>query len=35
MDRRGERERGGELVLFLMGVPIAMQILLWVLLGKT
>ena len=34
MDRRGERERGAELVLYLMGVPIGVLILLWVLLGN-
>ena len=35
MDRLGERERVGELVLYLMGVPIGVQILLWVMLGTT
>ena len=34
MDRLGERGRVGELVLYLMGVPIGVQILLWVMLGN-
>ena len=35
MDRLGEHERVGELLLYLMGVPIGVQILLWVMLGTT
>jgi hypothetical protein len=34
MDRRTERGRVGYLVLYLMGVPIGVLILLWVLLGN-
>jgi hypothetical protein len=34
MDRRNERGRVGYLVLYLMGVPIGVLILLWVLLGN-
>jgi hypothetical protein len=34
MDRRGESGRVGYLVLYLMGVPIGVLILLWVLLGN-
>jgi len=34
MDRRNERGRIGYLVLYLMGVPIGVLILLWVLLGN-
>ena len=34
MDRRGERGRVGYLVLYLMGVPIGVLLLLWVLLGN-
>ena len=35
MDRRGAGEQAAELVLYLMAVPIGLQILLWVLLGTT
>jgi hypothetical protein len=34
MDRRNENGRVGYLVLYLMGVPIGVLILLWVLLGN-
>ena len=34
MDRRSESGRVGYLVLYLMGVPIGVLILLWVLLGN-
>jgi hypothetical protein len=34
MDRRDEKGRVGYLVLYLMGVPVGVLILLWVLLGN-
>lgn len=34
MDRRNENGRVGYLVLYLMGVPVGVLILLWVLLGN-
>jgi hypothetical protein len=34
MDRRNERGRIGYLVLYMMGVPIGILLLLWVLLGN-
>ena len=34
MDRHGEQGRVGYLVLYLMGVPVGLLLLLWVLLGN-
>jgi hypothetical protein len=34
MDRHGEQGRVGYLVLYLMGVPVGVLLLLWVLLGN-